>query len=201
MSISLRSSHGFQLIELVIVLALAAILTTLAVPPLLSASSELRLQLAAYELVGVLRTARAFAVLRSANVAVKFRTGPKGVTFSLYRDGDGDGVLNRDIDAGTDPEVAPARPLVYVGGGVKFGFPPGAAPRDPGDPQVPLGGLDDPIRFNSSDLASFSALGESTPGTLYITDGARSLAAVRVFGRTAKVRVLRYDFARQRWRP
>jgi type II secretory pathway pseudopilin PulG len=196
-----RHSRGFQLVELVVVLALTALVAMISIPSLLRASSELRLRLAAYELVGVLRAARSFAVLRSANVAVKFRTGADGkVTFAVYRDGDGDGVLNRDIDSGVDPQVAPPRPLTYLGGGVDFGFPPGMPPRDPADPTHRLDHLEDPIRFNSSDLASFSSLGESTPGSLYLTDRDRRLSVVRLYGRTAKVRVLEYDFDRQLWR-
>jgi prepilin-type N-terminal cleavage/methylation domain-containing protein len=193
-------SRGFQLVELIVALALAAILAALTVPPLLNASSGLRLQLAAYELVGVLRTARTFAVLRSSNVAVKFRHEMGRVTFALYRDGDGDGVLNQDITSGIDPQVAPARPLVYLGRDVDFGFPPGPPPRDPGDPTHRLDRLDDPIRFNSSDLASFNSIGASTPGSAYLTDGRRKLAVVRVYGRTAKVKVLMYDPERERWR-
>jgi len=194
------SASGFQLIELIVVLAITALLAAISIPPLLNASANLRVTLAAYEMVGVLRAARSFAVLRSANVAVKFRKVERRVTFSLYRDGDGDGVLNRDIDAGIDPQVAPPRPLVYFGSGVNFGFPPGTAPRDPGDPDARLDRLDDPLRFGDSDLASFTPLGASTPGSAYISDGVRHLAAVRVFGRTAKVRVLTYDYDKERWR-
>lgn len=194
------NSRGFQLVELIIALALVAILAAFAIPSLLNASAGIRLQLAAYELVGVLRTARAIAVLRSANVAVKFRADSRGATFALYRDGDGDGVLNRDIDDGTDPQVAPPRRLSYFGSGIDFGFPPGPAPRDPSDATTRLERLEDPIRFNGSDLASFTAIGSSTPGTLYITDRARQLAAVRVYGRTAKVKVLRYDLGSEKWR-
>lgn len=194
------AASGFQLVELVIVLAVVAAFAIVAIPPLLNASANLRVQLAAYELVGVLRAARAYAVLRSANVAVKFHPDPRRVTYSLYRDGDGDGVLNRDIASGVDREVAPPRPLVYFGSDVKLGFPPGVSPRDPADPNLRLDRLDDPIRFGDSDLASFSPLGESTPGSAYISDGRRCLTAVRVFGRTAKVRVLTYDVARERWR-
>ena len=60
--------------------------------------------------------------------------------------------------------------------------------------------LDDPIRFNRSDIASFGPLGGSTPGSLYVTDSIRHLAAVRVFGRTGKVKVLRWDAVEDRWR-
>ena len=64
-----------------------------------------------------------------ANVAVKFRTAADGaVTFTLYRDGDGNGVLNRDIDSGVDPQVEPPRRLSNLGRGFGFGFPPGPPP-------------------------------------------------------------------------
>lgn len=195
------TQKGFQLVELLVVLALLSSLLAIGVPPLLRISSDLRVHLAAEEMVGVLRLARAYAVRHSANVAVKFRTEKDGaVTFTLYRDGDGDGVLSRDIDRGVDPEVAPPRRLSNLGRGVGFGFPPGPPPTDPGSPEQPLGGLDDPIRFNQSDLAAFGPLGTSTPGTLYLTDHQRHLVAVRVFNRTGKVRVLVYDPEMRLWR-
>ena len=194
------NQRGFHLIELVAVLAILACLLGIGAPPLLRSSGDLRLHLAAEEMVTVLRLARMYAVRHSANVAVKFRTAASGeVTFTLYRDGDGDGVLNRDIDAGVDPEVAPPQRLTQLGRGFGFGFPPGPAPRDPGSPTKPLDRLDDPIRFNDSDLASFSSLGTATSGSLYLTDGVKRLAAVRVFNRTGKVRVLTYDSEKQVW--
>jgi hypothetical protein len=48
-------------------------------------------------------------------------------------------------------------------------------------------------------MASFSPLGESTPGSLYLTDGLDNLAVVRIFGRTAKVKVMLYDREREVW--
>ena len=60
--------------------------------------------------------------------------------------------------------------------------------------------LDDPIRFNQSDLASFDPLGTATPGSLYLTDRRSLLAAVRVTSRTGRIRVLRYDSRARTWR-
>ena len=122
------------------------------------------------------------------------------VSYRLYGDGDGDGVLTRDIESGVDPPLGPSRQLIHVGRHVRFGIPLGPPPRDPGDPRRRLGNLQDPIRFNRSDLASFNPLGGSTPGSLYLTDGHDHLAVVRVSGRTGRVRVLIYDFVRELWR-
>ena len=192
--------RGFNLLELMVALAVFGLAATLTAPPLLEATAALRVDLAAREVAGALQRAKAVAVRQSANVAVRFRVVRAGdVTFALYRDGDGDGVLNRDIDSGVDPQLEPPQRLMHVGNDVRFGIP--ARPvRDPGDPRAWLAAPDDPVRFNRSDLASFSPLGGSTPGTLYLTDGDDRLAAVRVSGRTGKIQVLAYDFADQVWR-
>jgi len=183
-----------------VTLVVLGLVATLVAPPLLRSSAGLRVRLAAAEVAGVLRRARATAIARSARVAVKFRTGADGrVTFAIYRDADGDGVRNRDIDDGTDPPVTRPQRLMHVGSHVRFGFPPGPAPRRPSG-RGRMRRLDDPIRFNRSDLASFDPLGTSTPGSVYLTDGRDRLAVVRLFHRTGKVKVLMYDSKTETWR-
>jgi type II secretory pathway pseudopilin PulG len=196
-----RYRPGFTLIELLISGAVSLVFVLTVVPNLLHLSQSLRVRMAASELVGVLRTARQHAVLSGRKVAVKFNPSlVERVTFTLYRDGDGDGVLNSDIDSGIDPSLGPSRQLTHLGQRIRFGFPPGAAPTDPSDPSRTLTALDDPIRFNRSDLASFGPLGGSTPGSLYLTDGNRHLSVVRVFGYTGKVKILVYNPTTRRWR-
>jgi prepilin-type N-terminal cleavage/methylation domain-containing protein len=195
-----RAQAGFHLIEVVLVVALAGVLLAWSVPPLLDLNRRLRVEVAAHELMGVLRTARVYAVRHSVNVALKLYLAPGGgVSYALYRDGDGDGVRTADIEAGIDPPESPLRELAHFGSLVTFGFPPGEAPIDPGDPGKRLTNLDDPIRLGSSNMASFSPLGGSTPGSLYLTDGASQLSVVRIFGRTGKVKVLLYDREREVW--
>ena len=195
----MHRQSGFQLLELLTVLAVAALLGAVGVPPLLRASAESRARLAAAEIVGVLRLASSYAVRNGVNVAVKFRRYGNDVTWELCQDGDGDGVLSADISSGVDPTVEPPRKLQHVGRDVRFGFPPGPAPRDPGDPHRRLDRLDDPIRFNRSDLASFNPLGGATPGSVYLTDGDSRLVVVRVLGTTGKVRTASYDRRSQTW--
>lgn len=196
-----RQERGFQLAELTVVLAIFILFLTLTAPPILRISGELRLRLAAEEVATAMYLARATAVRYCANVALKFRPRADGrSTWALYRDGDGDGVLTKDIDKGVDPQVRPPQELEQLGSRVRFGFPPGRPARDPGDPSSRLRRGDDPIRFNNSDLASFGPLGTATPGTVYLTDNAGALAAVRVTGRTGKVKVLVYDFDEEVWK-
>lgn len=196
---SVRSA-AFQLIEVVLVLVVVAVVASVGVPNLLRFQRGLRVDLAAREVAGVLRQARSTAVRYSTKVGVKFRFDQDGrVTFALYRDGDGDGVRTVDIERGIDPPMSPPRLMRHLGAGVRFGFPPDSSPVDPGDPHRRLDRLDDPIRLNRSDIASFNHLGGSTPGSLYLTDGIDHLSVVRVYGRSGKVYVRRYDAAREVW--
>ncbi len=192
--------RGFQMVQMIVSAALVLLTATLVVPPLLRLAGSGRVSLATGELTGVLRLARAHAVRHSTHVGVKFVIEGERVRWALYRDGDGDGVRTRDIDSGVDPPMGPLHELAHLGRHVRFGFPPGPPPRDPGDPSRRLRPLDDPIRFNRSDIASFGPMGGSTPGSLYITDGLHHLSVVRVFGRTGKVRVLVWDRQQDRWR-
>jgi prepilin-type N-terminal cleavage/methylation domain-containing protein len=56
-----------------------------------------------------------------------------------------------------------------------------------------------PVQFHRSSICSFSPVGASTTGTIYLTDDAGSLFAVRVYGPTAKVHLLRYEPSTRRW--
>ena len=195
----MRQIQGFQLIELVLVLALMMLVGGITLPWLAKGTTGIEIDLAAAEVLGALRLARMTAIRLGVKVGVKFREQENGVfTFTMYRDGDGDGVLSKDIESGVDPPVGLPRNLHHFGRRVRLGFPPGPAPRDPGNPSRRL--PPDPVRFNRSDLASFGPLGGSTPGSIYLTDGRARLTVVRLFGRTGKAKTMRYDMQSETWR-
>jgi len=193
---------GFQLVQLIVALAVMAGALVATLPSLLNWSSAHRLRLAAAEFVSAMRSARLAAVSGGVKVGLKFRSHDEGrVTYTLHRDGDGDGIRSSDIARGVDPQIGPRRELRFVGARVRLGFPPGVEPSDPGDPSRRLDRLGDPIRFGRSDIASFNALGRSSPGTLYLTDSRLGLVAVRVLAASGRVRVLVYNATDDRWRP
>jgi len=180
-----------------------ALLATLAVPPLRQQISQHRVRLAAAEVSAALWTARATAVRHTVAVAVRFEgddSRPDGAVsaFSLYADGDGDGVRTADLTAGTDPRIGRPRRLLHVGRGVRFGFPDDLEPFGFSGRER-LDRLDDPVRFGRSDLASFSPVGTASPGSVFLTDG-HHLFAVRVHNRTGKIRMLRYVRKREEWK-
>ncbi|MEM7051681.1 MAG: GspH/FimT family pseudopilin [Acidobacteriota bacterium] len=192
------SQRGFQLLDVVISSALLMVLLTLSVPPLLRAVAGARVRAGAAEVAGIFQLAKSYAVRYSAHVGVRFQDGSPAF-WRLYYDGDGDGIRADDIAAGIDPEFL-GKPLGHLGPAARFGFPPGPAPRDPGNLGRRLDRLEDPIRFNRSNIASFGPLGTATPGTVYLTDGRSRLSAVRVTGTTGRIRILVYDERRERWR-
>ncbi len=198
-----REGHrngGFTLLGLAITLTLSLYLVRLSILPIRNWYGAERVKMASVQIEGAFHLARLWAIQHQRNVAVKFNTERNGrVWVHLYGDGDGDGVRNKDIDAGIDPEVKGPQQLGYFGDNVGFGFIPGHAPRDPSNPNQRLDRLEDPIRFNRSDLAAFSALGTATPGTVYISDRRRHLAMVRVTGTTGRIRIRTYDLEGDRW--
>ncbi len=185
---------GFTFLEVLVVLTISLVLAAAATPAITRLSAGLRVRTAAAEIAGALREARALALRTGDHAAVKFRVETGGaVSLTLHRDGDGDGVLNADIASGVDPAAGPARRIRHLGHGLRFGFPSGPPPTDPSNPSRLLERLEDPIRFNRSDLASFNPLGGSTPGSVYLTDSRAHLTVVRLYGITGKVKTLNYD--------
>ena len=191
------------MIELLIATCVLALVVTLTVPPLRLQLSQHRVRLAAAEVASALWTARSGAVRHGVSIAVRFEgeesdMGGGGSVFSLYADGDGDGVRTADLVTGTDPRIRRPSRLLHVGKGVRFGFPQDLEPRGfSGSGR--LDRLDDPIRFGASDLASFSPIGTASPGTLFLTDG-HHLFAVRVYNRTGKIQILRYLRDQEAWK-
>jgi prepilin-type N-terminal cleavage/methylation domain-containing protein len=178
---------GYTLVEMLVVAAIIVVAAAISVPYLKAYSAESHLLGSARQFKARFRQAHSEAVRRNVNTAIRFERAGSRWRYSIYVDGDFDGVQSADIASGRDPRVAGPFPLDSAAEGVRIGINPGvpAPPPDSGtlDPDS------DPIRFGPAHMVSFSPLGTATSGTFYLAGEVRQ-AAVRVTGGTARVRIM-----------
>lgn len=176
--------RGFSLVELLVVVAIMMVMAAVALPFFRPMFADAHLVGAGKAFRTQFRLAYSAAVRGNVYTAIRFERRATGVWYSVYRDGDHDGVRSDDIAAKRDPLVSGPYPLATAPT-VRAGFLPGV-PEIPPERGILSG---DPIRFGRSDMLSFSPLGTATPGTFYLEgDGAQ--AAIRVTGGTARVRLM-----------
>ncbi len=139
---------------------------------------------------------RSEAIASHRDVAMRLTWSGGRYQYAFYADGDGDGVRASDIASGRDPLIGQARDLPGRYEGIDFGLLPEAIPEvPPGSGVLPPGS--DPVRFGRSDIITFTPRGTSSSGTLYVSDGQGTVAAVVVYGATGRLRLWRFD--RERW--
>ena len=181
--------------ELAVVMGLLATATATAIPELLAGLDEARVAGAARYMSSRLAESRLDAIQQSRHVAFRVAQTNTGYTFTVYADGNSNGVLTRDIQSGVDrPTLGPGR-LSDNFRNVEFGTLPGLPAIESGD----IAPGSDPIKLGAGNSVSFSALGAATSGTLYLTGRSRTQYAIRVFGVTGKIRVYRFSWRTAKW--
>lgn len=182
------SARGLSLVELLVVVGILLLLATLLGPNLKAYAAETRLLGAGRVFKSHFILARSVATRLNVQTAMKLEERENGVYYTVFADGNHNGVLSRDIARGVDWKVRGPIRLDAGVSGVRVGILPGT-PAPPPD----SGPLDaqDPVRFGRSNMVSFSPLGTATPGTFYLA-GQYTQAAVRVTGGSARVRLMIY---------
>jgi hypothetical protein len=151
-------------------------------------------------MLSVIRQARAMAANRGRYVAVRFHREEEGYRFAIYEDGNGNGVREADIKNGVDREISTPEKIESRFPGVQVRI----VDRSKISKIPPAGGdlknHHDPVKFGNSDLISFSPLGSSSSGTLYLSAGRYDMAGVKVFGPTVRIQIWIYDYFKDGWR-
>ncbi len=193
----LSPSSGLTAYELIVSLMVVAFLVLLAAPGTLSLRESVSIRNAVHETTVAFYLARAYAVSRDRNVGLKFRRNGDRYEWALYGDGNGNGIRTAEIASGVDRFLGIAYP--WSRNDVRPAIMTGIRVPDPGSPGRYLDRIDDPIRFNNSDICSFTPVGDATPGSVYLWNAHDRMAVVRVFGATAKIRTLYYRRGARGW--
>ena len=192
-----ESRRGYSLLELLFASALCVTLGAIAAPLLFAAVDDVRAAGAARYLSTRLYQARMEAVGRSADVGVRFVQASDGYAYAMYVDGNGDGVRTRDIQGNLDPRIGPVERLPDHFAGVDFGVLSGLPPVDAGSAAPGT----DPIKLGASSILTFTPLGTSSSGSLYLRGRRNSQYVIRILGETGKTRVLKFDTRARQWKP
>jgi prepilin-type N-terminal cleavage/methylation domain-containing protein len=178
--------RGRTLIELVVAAGIVSVLAVFTFRQVRAYSVDSHLLGAGYVFKGEFRKARSMATRNNVYTAIRFEEKTAIPRYSVYRDGNFNGVRKEDVAKGIDRRVAGPFFLDAQATGVRVGINPGtpAIPPDKGILDVA-----DPIRFGPADMLSFSPLGTATPGTFYLA-GESAQAAVRVTPGSARVRLM-----------
>jgi hypothetical protein len=193
-----RREEGVGIVDLVCATGLAAVLGALSVPSLGAWLDRDRARLSARYLAGRLHQARMEALKRNAEVAVRFGPAEQGYPFAAFVDGNGDGVLERDIAAGVDTPILPPDRLEDHFRGVTLRLVESVPDVDASEV---LSAASDPLRIGRSRLVSFGPTGTCTSGSIFVAGQSAPQAAVRLLGVTGRIRALWFDRASRSWRP
>lgn len=195
---SFAGAAGATFIDVLFAVSLSMILAAIAVPVVGGTLERERTIVGARCLAGQLQWARLEALKRARSVAVRITTVDDRTQLRLYADGNGNGVLQKDVDRGIDPPLSPEYWLDDNARGIALRINQQIIDAGGADE---LGPTDDPIRIGNSALLTFSALGSATSGTLYVAAHRGPQMAVRVFGATGRVRMLMFDAQTRQWHP
>jgi type II secretory pathway pseudopilin PulG len=188
--------RGTTFLDLLVVCAVIAIVSAVAIPSVAGARDGRQARLAGRFLAQRLQLVRFEALRRNRAVAVRFDPDTLGL-MSVYVDGDGDGVLQRDIERGVDTRIAADASVGDYFAGVTLRVS-GRIPRPDEDGVIDIG--DNPVRLGGSNLLTFTPAGTATSGTIYLAGRGGPQVCVRVFGAAGRVRVLWFDAAARAWR-
>jgi Tfp pilus assembly protein FimT len=189
-------SRGYSLVEALVGIGILCLVAGMTVPSVLAARDDVRARSAADHVAALLQTTRMEALKRHANVALRFEAEGDDVRYAMYVDGNRNGVRTVDIDDGTDRRIREPERVEQHCPGVVFAIDGNARTVDGDDASGASA-----IQLGRSRMVSFSPLGTSSTGTVYLLGRGHRQFAVRVLGATGRVRTLEYNFGTGSWQP
>ena len=177
-------------------LLLLALTAAIALPSILGGLDDARAMAAARHVAGLGRLTRVQAAMRSTHAGLRFEREGEGYRYAVYVDGNGNGLRSRDVRRGIDEAITPAERIGDRFPGVALGVVAGVVRISDGGPLSPGA---DPVRLGAADTLTFSPLGTSSSGTIFLHSRSGRQYAVRVLGATGRTRVLEFRHETGTW--
>ncbi len=188
-----------SLVEALVVSAVVALIVAVTLPGLGEARRAAALGAAARRIQGILFRCRVHAVMKARASGVVFEKRPdQSWRVFIAEDGDGDGILRRDITSGVDPVIGEILHVDADGAGL--GILHGEFVPDPSGRGRLRGNLDDPVRAGRGDIITFTPRGTATPSSVYFSDRQARMRVLRIYGSTGRVISLVWRSGWPRWR-
>jgi len=192
------SERGLALIDVLAATGLSLVMAAVAVPVIGGTLDREHGIIGTQYLAAQVQRARLESLKRGAAVAVRLEQLDGRTAHQQFVDGNGNGVLQKDIDRRLDPALTTADWLDWHARDVALRINQSIADVGTGGA---LAAGDDPLRIGNTSLVSFSPLGSATSGTLYVAGHRGPQLAIRIYGATGRVRVLMFDAQARQWRP
>ncbi|MEJ5166198.1 MAG: GspH/FimT family pseudopilin [Thermoanaerobaculia bacterium] len=186
---------GYSLIEAMVVLFIVGLFLSVSIPALSNYYiKRTSLEKSLRDIVSVLRSTRQEAITRNCYVGVLFKlNNDLSLGYRIYKDGNGNGIRKKEIEKKTDIPLTGWRRIKF-----SEHIKPGILSKNIREPETnkKIESPEDPIKFGSSNICSFSPLGASSPGSVYFTDRVKLQGVVRVYPTSGKIRILYYKNGR-----
>ncbi|MFH1177673.1 MAG: hypothetical protein V1750_09725 [Acidobacteriota bacterium] len=191
------NESGSGLIDTLVCVALLGVLMAIVLPNGGALRRRADLEGVARQVISDAARCRAFAINSQRRAGLVFTKRHGKWSYNGVVDGDGDGVSRKDLARGVDRQLFPTMELGQLCVTARLGVPAGWNVPDPsGRGRLRAG---DGLRAGTAAMISFSPLGEATPASLYIHDGQERMLALRVYGASARVRVLEWRRGWPQW--
>ncbi len=185
--------RGVSLLELVVVLALIGIFVLALSADLSGAVRRKDFELFAREVTVLMERCRwkAMNERHYAGIVFGYRNGIYEA--AMHADSNGNGIRTSEVNNGIDPLIERPILLSKSSDDIRAGI------LGPEIPQIPpqsgtIPQPDDPVKFGNSNIASFSPMGDSSSGTLYLACiSQKQMYAIVIYGATARLSVWRFS--------
>jgi type II secretory pathway pseudopilin PulG len=183
-------------IQLLTFVAFAGLLSAIAVPSHLAGRRKAAVREAAGDLEKVFQSCRTRAMSARNAAGVKFTDAAGEWAYTVYDDGNGDGINDQDIVTHADRQAFPPARVLAPARGAHIGLPRYPIIDPDGEVLIPSRS---PVQFGGSTVSSFSRDGSSSWGSIYLTDRYGDAWVLRLCGATGRCALLRYDAETRSW--